>query len=154
MRSTEAGMLFPVLGFTPDGDIWGFADLNTLTSCGPLTLKDNLQLDLELVDSSGRRWVVRSIRRMGRGRPLFPGLLLDLLATPQSRIEQEVEELSPLTFEEIQARAIAAVELTSDNYCADDERDEILVPLLDQVRAASDVAQIHELLGLDSFMGY
>ena len=53
MKSTEADMLFPVLGFTPDGDIWGFADLSTLTSCGPLTLKENLQRDLELVDSSG-----------------------------------------------------------------------------------------------------
>lgn len=154
MRSTEADMLFPVLGFTPDGDIWGFADLNTLTSCGPMTLKKNLQHDMELVDSNGRRWIVRSIRRLGRGRPLFPGLLLDLLATPQSRIEQELDELSPLTFEEIKARAIAAVELTSEYYCAEDEREEILVPLLDQVRAASDVAEIHELLGLDSFMGY
>lgn len=154
MKSTQAEMRFPVIGFTPDGDIWGFPDLNTLTSCGPLTLKENLQLDLQLVDSSGRRWVVRSIRRLGRGRPLFPGLLLDLLSTPQSRIEQEIDELSPLTLEEIKARVIAAVELTSDNYCAEDERDEILVPLLEQVRTASDVAQIHELLGLDSFMGY
>lgn len=154
MKSTEADMQFPVLGFTPDGDIWGFADLNTLTSCGPLTLKENLQLDLQLVDSSGRRWVVRSIRRLGRGRPMFPGLLLDLLSTPQSRIEQEIDELSPLTLEEIKARAIAAVELTSDDYCAEDEREEILVPLLEQVRTASNVAQIHELLGLDSFMGY
>ncbi len=148
-------MVFPVLGFTPDGDIWGFPDLDTLTSCGSMTLKKNMQLDMELVDSRGRRWLVRSIRRLGRARPLVPWLIdLLLTAVPRFRIEQVLEEMTPLTLEEIKARASAAVELTSEYYCAEDERDEILVPLLDQVRAASDVAQIHELLGLDSFLSY
>ncbi|MFC3079581.1 hypothetical protein ACFODL_15890 [Phenylobacterium terrae] len=81
-------------------------------------------------------------------------LVSAVLSTPQSRIEQELEPLPPLSLDEIKARAIAAVELTSEYYCAEDEREEILVPLLDQVRVASNVAQIHELLGLDSFMGY
>lgn len=147
-------MMFPVLGFTPDGDIWGFPDLNTLTSCGPMTLKKDMQVGMELVASDGRRWVVRSVRRLGRGEPLLLWLVSAVLSTRQSRIEQELEALPPLSLEEIKARAIAAVELTSENYCAEDEREEILVPLLGQVRAASDVAQIHELLGLDSFMGY
>ncbi|MFN3522118.1 MAG: hypothetical protein ACK4YQ_07700 [Phenylobacterium sp.] len=33
-----------------------------------------------------------------------------------------------------------------------DEREEVLVPLLAEVRAADSVERIHELLGLDSFM--
>jgi hypothetical protein len=155
MKTATANMHFPVLGFTPDREIWGFQDLDTLTSCGPRTLKDDMQVGMELVDSDGRRWVVRSIRRLGRDRPLLRWLASTLLTgVPGSRIEQELDELSPLSLPEIKERACGSVEATSMDYCADDEREEVLVPLLAQVRAAESVARIHELLGLDSFMGY
>jgi hypothetical protein len=42
MKTAEAQFHFPVLGFTPDREIWGFQDLNALISCGPRTLKDNM----------------------------------------------------------------------------------------------------------------
>lgn len=76
MRTTEANINFPVLGFTPDREIWGFEDLNTLTSCGPRTLKNNMQIGMELIDAEGRRWGVRSIRRTGRDQPLLRWLIV------------------------------------------------------------------------------
>jgi hypothetical protein len=154
MKTAEAVMNFPVLGFTPERGIWGFEDLNTLTSCGPRTLKNDLQVGMELIDSRGSRWVVRSVRRIGRDRPFLPWLLSAALSGPLWRIEQELDELAPVPLPEIKERACASVEATSSDYCADDEREEVLEPLLAKVRAAKSVAKIHTLLGLDSFMGY
>lgn len=56
MRTGEIDWSYPLLGFTPDGDIWGSPDLEALTVCGPRTLKNNMQADMELVDADGRRW--------------------------------------------------------------------------------------------------
>lgn len=154
MKTAEAKFHFPVLGFTPDKEIWGFQDLDTLTSCGPKTLKDNMQVGMELIDADGRQWVVRSVRRTGRGEPLLPWLVSFILSTPQSRVEHELDELQSVSLAEAQDRACASVEATSSDYCADDEREEILEPLLAQVRSAKSIARIYELLGLDSFMAY
>jgi hypothetical protein len=154
MKTADARFDFPVLGFTPDGEIWGFGDFNTLTSCGPRTLRDNMQIGMELIDSGGRRWSVTSVRRTGRAGPLWLWLSSHVISTPQSRIEHELDELAPLSLPEIQERACASVEATSSDYCAEDEREEVLAPLLASVRSAKSVAEIHERLGLDSFMSY
>ncbi len=154
MKTEQADFEFPVLGFTPDGEIWGFADLPTLTSCGPRTLKDDLQLGMELIDGRGRRCKVRFVRRVGRGKPLLPWLVSFLVSTPQSRIEHDLEEIAPVTLAQIKDRACASVEAFSQDYCADDQREAVLEPLLAQVRSATSVGQIHDALGLDSFMDY
>jgi hypothetical protein len=96
---------------------------------------------------------IRSGRRVGRAAPLFPWLISSLLtANPQSRIEHVLEEMPPISFPEIKARALASIEGTSNNYCNDDERESVLEPLLREVRAAQTVAEIFETLGLDNFM--
>jgi hypothetical protein len=154
MNAMEAGFCFPVLGFTPDQEIWGFQDLDTLTSCGPKTIRDDMQVGMELIDADGRRWRVRSIRRTGRAEPLARWLLSILLSTPQSRIEHDLERLEPVSLAEVQDRTCASLNMFSRDYCADDEREEILEPLLSQVRSAHDFASVHEGLGLDSFKAY
>lgn len=150
MKTTEVDFRFPVLGFTPDGEIWGFADLNTLTSVGPRTLKGDMQAGMELVDAKGRRWAVRSIRKLGRGEPLLMWLLSALLSTRQYRIEQELEPLEPLSLDEVKARVLESIEATAWDYGGEDE----LKPLLAKVRSAKSIAAIHKPLGLDSFMAY
>jgi hypothetical protein len=154
MKTSEADFRFPVLGFTPDKQIWGFEDLNTLTSCGRWTLKENMQSGMELIGSDGRRWIVRSIRRVGRAEPLLMWLISHLLSMPQSRIEHELEELAPISLEEIRSRTAASMEAFPTNYCEEDEMDSVFRKLVAKVRAARSVAKIHELLGLDSFMAY
>lgn len=154
MKTAEAKFNFPVLGFTPDREIWGFRDLDTLTSCGSLTLKKDMQVGLELVDADGRRWIVRSVRRAGRARPLLAWLVVSALAGPTWRIEQELEELESVSLGEARERARVAIETFSDDYCAEDEREEILEPLLAQVKSAESIAQIYDLLQPDTFEGY
>jgi hypothetical protein len=154
MKTGQANFNFPVLGFTPDREIWGFPDLDTLTSCGPKTLKDNIQIGMELIDTRGQRWAVRSVRRTGRAGSLPKWLFDLLLSTAQSRIEHELEPMQPVSLSEAQERACASLEAFPDDYCLDDERDAVLAGLMAKVRNTKAIGEIHELLGLDSFMAY
>lgn len=86
-------------GFTPDLEIWGFPDFDRLTKCGPRTLKENKQVGMELVDAQGRRWLVQSVNRTGRTGSLFSRI--PILGLPQSRIEQELEPMTPLSLDEV-----------------------------------------------------
>jgi hypothetical protein len=154
MKTGDVDFHFPLLGFTPDREIWGFPDIATLTSCGPRTLKENMQADMELVDIDGRRWIVRSVRRVGRAQPLIPWLLSALLSTPQSRIEQELDQLESLTLGEVQDRACASLNAFPQDWGAEGEDDPVLEQRLGEVRATRSIAEIHDVLGLDSFMAY
>lgn len=158
MKTAEANFNFPVLGFTPDRQIWGFPDRNALTACGSFALKENMQAEMELVDSDGRRWVVRSIRKVGRARSLLKQALLSLLmAGPLWRIEYELDELEAVSLSDIRERTCLAIETFADNYChftAEEDWDEHVAPLLAKMRSAESVAEIYTELNPDSFEGY
>ncbi|MET0273031.1 MAG: hypothetical protein ABW360_08580 [Phenylobacterium sp.] len=154
MKTPEADFHFPVLGFTPDREVWGFKDMNTLTSCGPRTLKNDVQIGMELADTDGRRWVVRSVRRTGRARAFIPWLVSALLSTRQSRIEQELDPIEPITLTEAQARVCAWLGAFPQDYGAEDETDPVFEQLLAEVRATQTIGAILDVVGLDSFMAY
>ena len=152
MKSTEADIHFPAIGFTPDGDMWGFADVGALTECGSMTLRKNMQSGMEVIDSDGRRWVVRSIRRIGRNKPLLPWLFSRMLSGPGWRIEQELEQMPPVTLEDIRVRAGEYFEANADDLCPDGPQSEDYKRLRSKVRGAKSVAKLRELLGLDWFI--
>jgi hypothetical protein len=155
MKTGEVQFRFPVLGLTPDLDVWGFPDLRGLTTCGPLTLKNNMQRGLELIDADGRRYGVQSVRRVGRAGPLALWLLASMLsAKPQSKIEHELQELEPLSLAEIRERVCAAMEAHPLFWCEPSEKDTVLPARQKEVRSASSIAEIHEILGLDTFESY
>lgn len=151
MKTAQATFHFPVLGFTSDSDVWGLPDLDALTTCGPRTLKEGLQVGMELVDAEGQRWVVQSVRRIGRA-----GSLLSLLlpGPALSRIEHELEVLEPISLAEVQARVCSAMKSHPDFWCEEDELDTVLPARLAEVSATPSIADIHEVLGLDSFHAY
>ena len=151
MRTTQANFRFPVLGFTTDMDVWGLPDLDALTTCGPRTLKDGLQLGMELVDADGHCWVVNSVRRTGRAGSLLSRLLF---SPSQLRIEHELEALQTLSLAETRERVCAAMTAHPDFWCEEVERDVVLPLRLAEVKRAATIAGIHEVLGLDSFHAY
>jgi len=155
MKTHEVDFHFPVLGFTPGKDIWAFPDLNTLTSCGPKTLREGMQADMELVGADGRRWIVRSLRKTGRAEPFAIWLISHLLSTPLSRIEHDLDPMAPVTLDEVKARVCQSMELHPGYYGDSDtvEDDEVQSQLA-SVRSAKSIAEIQEVLGLDSFMAY
>jgi hypothetical protein len=114
-----------------------------------------MQIGMELVEPSGRRWVVRSVRRLGRAGGLVSWLISSLLtASPQSRIEQELDALPALTLAETQARVCDAMKAHPEFWCEPDEFETVLPQRLAEVRATTRISQIHETLGLDTFEAY
>lgn len=154
MKTAEAGMVFPVFGFTPDREIWGFPDPDAFTSCGPLTLKENKEIGMEVIDSDLRRWVVRDVTPLGRAEPLWRWMLSRVLSTPQTRIEHELEALPSVSLDEAKDRLILGLETFPTDYCNDDEIDTVLRPLIAEVRGMGRLSEALELLGLDSFKAY
>jgi hypothetical protein len=154
MNAEQADVRFPALGFTPDKEIWGFPDLWTLTSCGPATLKEDLQVGMELVGADGKRWRVLELRKVGRARPILQWLFWALLARPTYRVEQTLEALEPATLAEIKAKALASMDATSQDWSPDDQRESLFDPLVKSVEDATSVSEIFDLLGLDSFLAY
>jgi hypothetical protein len=154
MNVSEATFEYPVLGISADNDVWGFSDLRGLTTCGPRTLKDDMQAGMELIDVNGRRWRVTGVRRLGRAGSLVGWWLKSLLSPPQSRIEQELEALGPLELKAVQERVCAAMEAHPEFWCEDDERATALPARLKEVRGVGSIADIHVVLGLDTFEAY
>jgi hypothetical protein len=149
MKSSEAGLRFPVLGFTPDGDIWGFPDLDRLTRCGPRTLKEDAQNEMELVDAEGRRWRVLAIRRIGR----TGSWLKALLAGSLFRIEQELEELPPTTLAEVQQRSREAMKSSQIDYYGEEGQAEYRSTLA-KIGEMRSIAELYDLLQPDTFEPY
>lgn len=152
VKTSEAGLQFPVLGISAGEELWGFPDLDRLTTCGPQTLKKNLQADMELIDAAGRLWIVKSVRRIGS-----VGLLLSILLIswpPQSRIEHELEAKGAMSIEDIRRRIRTTVEAHPDYYFDDPSDMKELEALLAQVDHASSVAELYQLLGPDTFEPY
>ncbi len=151
MKSSDVDFKFPVLGFTPDRQIWGFPDLHKLTKCGPATLKNRMQDGMELIDAEGRRWRVSAIRRTGRAGSWLS--LLYVFGPPQSRIEQELEVLPPADLADVQARALLAMETSKDDYYGDDGQAEYRA-MRRKIGKARSIAKIYDVLQPDTFESY
>jgi hypothetical protein len=151
VKTAEVSFAFPVLGFSADQDLWGFPDFRSLTTCGPQTLRERMQDGMELIDANGRRWGVRSVQRIGRTGSIFVALLS---GKPQSKIEHELNDLGLWTLEEVQSRVCASMEAHPEFWCEDSERSTVFPQRLGEVRATQNIAQIHNVLGLDTFEAY
>lgn len=156
MRTGEVAFRYPVMGVTPDRDLWGFPDLDRLTKCGTQTLRENKAVGMELIDAEGGRWRVASVRRLGSAGTLWQRILSHTLRPPpQSRIDHELEPMAPMSLAEVKARVIAGLEAFPGYWC-DDEADPEpeLAPRRAAVMAAASIAELHEIMGLDTFEAY
>ena len=151
MNSSEVNFTFPVLGFPKDGAMYGFPDLDRLTKCGPTTIKDASQLGMELVDASLKRWRVMSVRRTGRAGSFLS--LLWIFGPPQSRVELELEAMPAVTMDEVEARALKAMEIMKEYYYGEEGEKEY-ADTLKAIRRTKTVAKIYDLLSPDTFEAY
>jgi len=149
MAKTSATVFaYPILGITPDSDLWAFRDKDELTTCGKLTLADDMQRDMELNDADGQSWRVTSIVRTG-GVGLSLGLSCFLAGV--SRIEHELEARPVQSIAEVKRRVKACMEARPDDWIWPDVD---LPTRLAEVEGVVSIAGIHEVLGLDHFRAY
>jgi len=151
MNSSDINFTYPVLGFSSDGDLYGFPDLDRLTKCGPRTLRDAWYNGLELVEADLKRWRVLSVRRTGRAGSLLR--LLWIFGPPRSRVELELENMAPILMDEVQERACKAMEIMKEDYYGEEGQKEY-EDTLKNIRKAPSVATLYGLLNPDTFEGY
>ena len=154
MDVVSLNLKFPILGFTTDDDVWGFPSVHEFGLCGPRTIKNDMQRGKEIVDGDGRRYRVRSIRKLGRYRALPIWFLKSLLTTPQYRIAHDLEPLGPLSLEEIKQRVHVCMRAHPLYWSEEADFDTVLVEQLANAEACRSVAEIFEVLGLDWFQSY
>jgi hypothetical protein len=77
--------------------------------------------------------------------------LLFIFGQPQSRIEQDLEPMSPLRIDEVQRRARAAMEKHAINYLEGEDPEIEFKPLLTKVDRAPSVAELYDLIQPDTF---
>ncbi len=141
--------VFPLLCFTKDGDVWAVRDEFELTTCGPQTLADGMQIGMDIVDAAGHCWRVKSVRHVGYP-PLTWRSFRPFLARLR-RIEHEFEVMPGLTLEETQDRVCTALEAFPEYWCELEDKDSVLPERKDDVRRTRSIAEIHDVLGLDWF---
>ena len=140
---------YPLLCFTKDGDVWAVSDEFELTTCGPQTLASGLQVGMDLVDAAGHCWRVKSVRHIGYP-PLSRRSFRPFLARLR-RIEHEFESMPSLSLEEAQDRVCAALEAFPEYWCELEDKDTVLPERKADIRRTRSIAEIHDVLGLDSF---
>ncbi|KKC27972.1 hypothetical protein [Sphingomonas sp. SRS2] len=147
-QASETPFRYPVLSMDSSGYVSGFANLHNLTQLVPHAFKSGQYEGMELIDSNERRWIVRSGKKIGRATRW--GLLDILLFNPPNlRVAYELEELPPLSLDEIKERAITSErEFSFGEYEADGETAQFDA-LLARIRAARNVAGIFKTLSLD-----
>ena len=154
MKTQDADLYFPVLGLSADHDIWGFWDLNGLTVCGPKTLQDGMQDGMELIDANGSRWRVEKVTKLRSLEPWPMRMVTRLLYPPGYRIEQDVTPMAPLDLAAVQDRVCDAMQAHPLFWCEPSELETVLVERLAEVRSTRTIADIHHVLGLDTFRQY
>jgi hypothetical protein len=154
MDVASLNLKFPILGFTTDDDVCGFPSLHEFGLCGPRTIKNDMQRGMEIVDCDGRRYRVRSIRKVGRLGSLPIWFLHSLVSTPQYRIQHELEPREPLSLEEIKQRVDVCIRAHPLYWSEEADFDSVLVEQLANAQACGSVAEIFEVLGLDWFASY
>ena len=93
VKSTDVAFEFPVLTTTAKGEQRLCRELDDLTRGSSVEIKSGRFKNMKMIDSSGRRWIVRSFRKMGRieRRNLFHILFLQ---APDWRLRYNLEELT------------------------------------------------------------
>ena len=111
-----------------------------------------MQDGMELIDANRRRWRILAVRRTGRAGSVLS--LLPGFGPPQSRIEQELEELPSASLAEVRQKIRESLETFRADYTGFDGDEAEFRALLDQVSQATSIAGLYKLLQPDTFESY
>ncbi|KQX25559.1 MULTISPECIES: hypothetical protein [unclassified Sphingomonas] len=92
VSSNDIAFEFPVQIIEGDGERWTCRKLNDLTRVIPARAKRGAYSDMQIIDASQRRWIVRSFRKIER----IEYSELTGFALPNWRVEYMLEELPPV----------------------------------------------------------
>ena len=151
MNVSEAKFEYPVFGFEPDSLGWECANLDEMTECREVVLQKLWPESLELIDSSGRRWVVNSTRRTGRAGGWLIWFLSSLLWAHRCRIDFDLEPRPSVTLSEVQDRACTVMKMVQEPDDYTDERKAETAQLLADIRQTKSIAELAPVLNWPAF---
>ncbi len=95
VKSSDIAFELPVATVTAKGKRWLCRNLDHLTLIPSIQLQDERFLGMKITDASGRRWVVRSIRKIGRAErwTIFHVIFF---SPPDWRVDFMLEQLPPV----------------------------------------------------------
>lgn len=107
IKASEAGLEYPLVGFTRKAGALAFGDPQTLTTCAIVYVRNETLIGMELIDSRLKRWVVRSLL------PEYPIPIRKWwhLSVPDMTFDLELEEIGPIDLKALKRRLLDDWEL-------------------------------------------
>jgi len=106
VKASEVDFQFPVIGFSREDGLIGFDDVQVMSRCHPALIEREAFIGMELVDTSLRRWLVRSLEI---AKPLAQKKrwwqIFD--SAPWPEFELLLESAPPVGFDELKQRFIS-----------------------------------------------
>lgn len=150
VQASQTDFVYPILCFTTDGEIWSLQTPHQRMTCGLKTVQSDLQIGMDMVDSSGRAWRVVSVQKLGyepfRLRHIFSSLYPRLLV-----IDQTLEPLPRPDFLTVQERACAHMDAFPGDFCEFPDDEAELSARKAEIRATNNLMELDQALGIDAF---
>jgi hypothetical protein len=108
-KASEIDFQYPLLGFSRgDGVLW-FKELFYLTRCSRVYVDGGSLIDMELIDDSLRRWIVRAVQPETPPRkPRWWHILPD---RSDIGINLDLEEIEPESLDDVKRRLTAGIDI-------------------------------------------
>lgn len=152
VNAEEAGFDFPVFGFEPEQTVgWQCDGPEGFATVCESTFRSQWPKTLELVDACGRRWAVKSVRRVKRSGGLIKWLLLAPLGMNRCLIHWDLDPLPSLTLAEVQELACDAIARFGELDDWNKELEAETAGMIAQIRGANSIAQLAPILNWPSF---
>ena len=114
------GFSYPVIGFLRNGKLTSFRSDGDFAVCHAYELAGNRLEGMLLVDDAGRAWHVPAVAVLGRAGSFWHRLRDGVLRLPRYRVRYTFTEAPPVTFDRVQERICASIELHPDDLRQDE----------------------------------
>ena len=147
MKSCEMEITFPAFGFTPSDELYYFSRIENLTKCGPQTLKQNVLVGMELIDSDYNRWRILSAQEIEHNRNIISKIFP--LKLGKRQIALDVEPMTQVSLVYVQWRTCKHLQTFTLDYYFQREKIQFLEEVR-KVRTSSSLAEIAEICNLET----
>ena len=147
MKSCEMEINFPAFGFTPSDELYCFSGIEDLTKCGRQTLKQNVLVGMELIDSDYNRWRIISAQEIEQKGNIISKLFPFKFGKRQ--IELDAEPMTQVSLVYVQWRTCKHLQIFTLDYYFQREKLQFLEEV-SKVRNSSSLAEISEICNLEN----
>lgn len=147
MKSSEMEITFPAFGFTPSDELYYFSGIESLTRCGPQTLKQNVFVGMEFIDSDYNRWRILSAQEVEKKENIISKIFP--LKLRKRQITLEVEPMTQVSIAYVQWKTCKHLQLFAIDYYFQREKLQFIEEIA-KVRNSRSIAEIAEICNVET----